>query len=266
MQFFMSSGTSIDNIAKTFSMFLARIVFFRLHESPRYLVNAGRPQEALENLQLISRFNGSELSLELEDVDDRQPPKPLMNGLTGSEERIPFLTPSNVADAPPRPTIITTANTCTAGDVLSVANDVRLDVPREEGAVGYRSTDESPNSLDCHSFITPVDEAPLTGTNNPATERVSVHDDSYGGSEPKHRQASAPRRCPPARLSGLQPSSTIVVEQIGNAFSRTIRRPFLAWKNRIKLVLSPEWFRTTMLVWGAWFFISLGKHDVDRSS
>src|SRR5262245_42466976 len=57
---------------QTLSMFIARIVFFRLHESPRYLVHAGRPQEALESLQLISRFNGSEIDLDLEDVDDQR--------------------------------------------------------------------------------------------------------------------------------------------------------------------------------------------------
>lgn len=51
-------------------MFLARMVFFRLHESPRYLVHAGRPEEAIVSLQLISKFNGSELALGLDDVSD----------------------------------------------------------------------------------------------------------------------------------------------------------------------------------------------------
>ncbi|RXW16530.1 hypothetical protein EST38_g9327 [Candolleomyces aberdarensis] len=54
----------------TLSMFIARIVFFRLHESPRYLVHAGRPHDAIKSLQLISRFNGSDLEVELEDVRD----------------------------------------------------------------------------------------------------------------------------------------------------------------------------------------------------
>ncbi|KAF7298678.1 MFS general substrate transporter [Mycena indigotica] len=57
----------------TLAMFLARIVFFRLHESPRYLVHAGRPEQALETLQLIARFNGSSTlagELKLADVDD----------------------------------------------------------------------------------------------------------------------------------------------------------------------------------------------------
>ncbi|KAJ7133593.1 major facilitator superfamily domain-containing protein [Mycena epipterygia] len=57
----------------TLAMFLARIAFFRLHESPRFLVHAGRPAEALETLQLIARFNGAPGlagELELSDVDD----------------------------------------------------------------------------------------------------------------------------------------------------------------------------------------------------
>ena len=43
---------------------------FRLHESPRYLVHAGRKQYALELLQMIARFNVSELALDLDDVED----------------------------------------------------------------------------------------------------------------------------------------------------------------------------------------------------
>jgi hypothetical protein len=74
---------------QTLSMFLARILFFRLHESPRYLVHAGRHREALESLQLISRFNGSDITIDLEDVDDRRPPSPRPPS-TGSDEREPF--------------------------------------------------------------------------------------------------------------------------------------------------------------------------------
>ena len=51
-------------------MTVLRVIFFRLHESPRYLVAAGRPTEAMENLHLISRFNGEELDLSLRDVRD----------------------------------------------------------------------------------------------------------------------------------------------------------------------------------------------------
>ncbi|KAF9807243.1 hypothetical protein IEO21_08295 [Rhodonia placenta] len=72
----------------TLSMFLARIVFFRLHESPRYLVHAGRQQEALESLQLIARFNGDDLDLGLEDVQDHAPAAVLGDGISASPTRI----------------------------------------------------------------------------------------------------------------------------------------------------------------------------------
>ncbi|KAJ6508275.1 MFS general substrate transporter [Mycena sanguinolenta] len=57
----------------TLTMFIARILLFHLYESPRYLVHAGRPAEALEVLQLIARFNGAPAlagELGLADVDD----------------------------------------------------------------------------------------------------------------------------------------------------------------------------------------------------
>lgn len=76
-------------------MFLARIAFFRLHESPRYLVHAGRPEEAIVSLQMISKFNGSELSLSLEDVADHiqyhhHPPLP-NEEIPEDDSRAPFL-------------------------------------------------------------------------------------------------------------------------------------------------------------------------------
>ncbi|KAF9440631.1 hypothetical protein P691DRAFT_801711 [Macrolepiota fuliginosa MF-IS2] len=61
-------------IVRTLSMFLARNVCFRIHESPRYLVHAGRPQEAVKSLQMIPKFNGSGLGMELDDVADYHPP------------------------------------------------------------------------------------------------------------------------------------------------------------------------------------------------
>lgn len=49
----------------------ARVVFFRLLESPKYLVHSGRPQEARDILQRIQRFNGGAIiSLRIQDVED----------------------------------------------------------------------------------------------------------------------------------------------------------------------------------------------------
>lgn len=38
-------------------MFVLRIIFFRLYESPRYLVSAGRSAEAVAALQSIEDYN-----------------------------------------------------------------------------------------------------------------------------------------------------------------------------------------------------------------
>lgn len=54
----------------TVAMFLARFFFFSLHESPRYLVHAGKKEEAAIVLAKIARFNGDELSITVADVDD----------------------------------------------------------------------------------------------------------------------------------------------------------------------------------------------------
>ncbi|KAH6871581.1 hypothetical protein BKA70DRAFT_1241740 [Coprinopsis sp. MPI-PUGE-AT-0042] len=44
-------------------VFLARMVFFRLHESSRNFASPGRPHDTIKPLQLISRFKGSEMEL-----------------------------------------------------------------------------------------------------------------------------------------------------------------------------------------------------------
>ncbi|CAO1614015.1 unnamed protein product [Sympodiomycopsis kandeliae] len=55
-------------------LFLAlRLVFFRLLESPRYLVSSGRPEEARVALQRIAAFNGAPLPVSLSDVSNDRP-------------------------------------------------------------------------------------------------------------------------------------------------------------------------------------------------
>ncbi|KAG7444386.1 MFS general substrate transporter [Guyanagaster necrorhizus] len=105
----------------TLSMFFARMVFFRLHESPRFLVHAGRHQEAVESLQMIARFNGAPLSLDLDDVEDVRP----------NVDQAPAVVPDT------RPT-----------------GDDGTNSPR---FADYHSTAESPaQQLESHSFATPT--------------------------------------------------------------------------------------------------------------
>jgi MFS family permease len=51
---------------------VARLVFFTLFESPKYLVSAGKHEEAREVLQRIAAFNGEPKRVHLSDVSDRQ--------------------------------------------------------------------------------------------------------------------------------------------------------------------------------------------------
>ncbi|KAH0826166.1 major facilitator superfamily domain-containing protein [Lanmaoa asiatica] len=238
----------------TLSMFLARILFFRLHESPRYLVHAGRHQEALESLQLISRFNGSDITIDLEDVDDRRPPEPRPPS-NGSDERAPFL-PSTQEARPNRETLLD------AGTHENTArNDGSSDPPRDDGVKHYQSTGDSPNSLDSRPFVTPAEEYPprrhsvvSIGDIPSSSRRDALHDETKRHSRRPH----APRHS--SRLRESRASSVASLElkmPFGGVLPRWIKRPLIAWLDRVGTVLSPEWFRTTLLVWGVWFFMSL---------
>ena len=51
-------------------MFICRVFLFRLYESPRYLVHAGRREDAVTALQQIIKINGLSIELGVKDVDD----------------------------------------------------------------------------------------------------------------------------------------------------------------------------------------------------
>ncbi|EXJ57717.1 uncharacterized protein A1O5_12507 [Cladophialophora psammophila CBS 110553] len=52
----------------TLAAFFARFVFFRLRESPRYLIGQGRYQEAIDVLNDIANYNGTTQPLTVEDL------------------------------------------------------------------------------------------------------------------------------------------------------------------------------------------------------
>lgn len=62
--------TTLTASLQSISMFLCRIVFFRLQESPKFLTASLRHSEAVIALQRISRINGEERSWGLKDVVD----------------------------------------------------------------------------------------------------------------------------------------------------------------------------------------------------
>jgi hypothetical protein len=243
-------------------MFLARIAFFRLHESPRYLVHAGRPQEAIESLQMISRFNGSDLSLELDDVRDHHH-KPDVEP------------PIDARSASPRdnPVERPRANSTTIFNA-SISESDPHHVPSAPNGTGderpilvtqYSSTDASPNSLDGHTFATPVQEHPPSIL-PPVSE--DVRPTSPQSSPPSPTSARSPRIRPRRGRQNSHistrswRSSSACEKKVWYSLPRRLRKPLWAWWDRVMMVLSPDWFRTTVLVWGAWFFMSLGQYPI----
>ena len=256
-------------------MFLARMVFFRLHESPRYLVHAGRPQEAIESLQLISKFNGSHLSLALEDVDDQKPQPVASRRLRGdnqerddSEDSTPFLRRKSSAE--------NAASEEPQGNRIDPPPEIRETIFDAE-IVDYSSTGQSSTALGAHVFATPTTEfnAPaslIPGATdvadrklNPAasTDQVApmpqdqpshVAVDIIDSHSQRRPQIAARRRS--HRLSHR--TSSIYEKKVCWMLPRWLRRPLWAWWDRVMMVLAPEWLRTTLLVWGAWWGMSLG--------
>ncbi|KAF5377815.1 hypothetical protein D9615_006670 [Tricholomella constricta] len=262
----------------TLSMFLARIVFFRLHESPRYLVHAGRPLEAIESLQMISRFNGSDLALEIEDVEDHHHPVVVVS--PASEiAAVPIPRPNyKKYEQRPRPTSTTLFATAdvdgepysnlsptatTAASSTTTKGNVRPTLVTQ-----YSSTDASPNALDGHTFATPVQEHDSI---LPGLSMFADSNETSAGAESKPTSPVQSPRSPRAprlrsslsggrsrRLSGASRRASSVYEKnVCEALPRWARKPLRAWWDRVMMVLSPEWLRTTLFVWAAWFAMSL---------
>ncbi|KAF5340081.1 hypothetical protein D9758_013141 [Tetrapyrgos nigripes] len=257
----------------TLSMFLARIVFFRLHESPRYLVHAGRHQEALESLQMISKFNGSDLELDLGDVNDERPSQGAAGPGTGivtspqqstsvenqgDGENQPFLARKSTEDleAEERRDPIQESQSQSeslGGPDLRTSTLSSADLLNRAGTdtvVNYASITTSP----------PKVEANLPGTD---AEGTGVRQDGHRQEEESYTRTPRPIR--PGRRSRItsrasmlsRRRSSVYERRLCTALPRWIRKPLWAWWDRVMMVLTPEWLSTTLLVWGAWFGMSL---------
>jgi hypothetical protein len=224
---------------QTLTMFLARMVFFRLHESPRYLVHAGRPQDAIRSLQMISRFNGSDILIELEDVRDHQyHDAPVATEGDSSQfdvrSRANSTTPFAARVIPDGPISITTdpitENSQSSRSVL---------------ITDYASTRETPNRGDSIPVLSDSPTEPML-KDVAATADESLHRDNLHSIR-QRRDSSASRR------------SSVYEQKVCRVLPRWLRRPLWAWWDRVMMVLAPEWLRTTVLVWLAWFTMSLGS-------
>lgn len=223
---------------KTLTMFIARILFFRLHESPRYLVHAGRPHEAIESLQLISKFNGSELSIDLDDIEDTVRPAPA----EGTNPTAAVQQPNKTAPEPEEG-----------------SNALRDATP---DSAQYSSMGSPDVALDSHSFGAPLPHtSSATHVNNlfpPAPQNGVPQTSEDTRPSPRPRIPSSSSRRMSRRLST---ASSFIESKSGpvcKILPRWMRRSALAWIDRVAMVLSPEWLRTTLLVWAVWCAMSLG--------
>ncbi|KAH9020563.1 MFS general substrate transporter [Lactarius deliciosus] len=236
----------------TLTMFIARIVFFRLHESPRYLVHAGRPQDALESLQMISRFNGSELEL------DSRTSTPLFDAdgeVSDSPKDLAAPPPTNasmpLSPSPPE-------GTENAPPVKDYAAMGESDAPlaahapiqtSERYAFSYQITPESRRST-----FPSVTLPPRSRSRPLAEEEEGLIDGTPVPPRPRPPRVQRPRA---DTRSSVRSSLYEVADRAWFALPRGIRRPMRAWFSRFSMVLAPEWRRTTVLVWGAWWGMSL---------
>ncbi|TFY80123.1 hypothetical protein EWM64_g3887 [Hericium alpestre] len=256
-------------------MFIARMVFFRLHESPRYLVHAGRPHEAIESLQLISRFNGSEIDIGLLDVEDhiRDPAGESAPFLSGQENN------RDASATAPQPINQLSAPDADleAGHARVSSSNYLIDRPPSEGrghtsssppdgrAVPiYNAIEESDTSLEGHSFHSPVietgrgaDRRSYTYNDTPIVEPhkeepVTPHERGRSATATLRRSRMSTRS-----VASRQSSFYEVKRRVWWKLPRFIRKPLGAWLDRFAMVLAPEWIRTTVLVWMSWFGMSL---------
>jgi len=194
---------------------------------------------------MISKFNGSELPIELEDVRDHHHPSEL-----------------DVADIEGRNPDISTRPRATSTTIFdATVTEDRGQVPKEENNVkaglvtAYASTGET-YGLESHTFSPPFSRTTSSVSITSVQKDTIVEDLSsveqslLPGLDDIHDHAryssTASRR------------SSIFEQRMRRVLPKWLRRPLMGWWDRVKMVLSPEWLKTTLLVWSTWCAMSLG--------
>ncbi|XP_006462877.1 hypothetical protein AGABI2DRAFT_207539 [Agaricus bisporus var. bisporus H97] len=211
----------------TLSMFLARMVLFRLHESPRYLVHAGRPLEAVKSLKMISKFNGSDLEIELDDVADHHP-----------------ATTTTTTSALPPSQVVFDAGDEAAGNAGS-SSPTKNSTDRSTLVPSYDAVGETAsNVLEGHSFITPLLSNKDILPREIPKRSNSDNEDEY---KPNLGSSFSRRRSGSGGSSLNRRSSMYGYKRKCSMLPRGARKPLAAW-----------WDRVSML--GAWLIeSSLGR-------
>lgn len=204
-------------------MFVARIFLFRLFESPRYLVHAGRSEDAVHALQQITKINGLTMSVSLEDVADDHPaePAPTINHYTGEES----------VTEPHARTRLAVSTALTPGDGS----------PSSRSSSTYSSTALDDPSLASngivYSYDTPREEHP-----------PPLYPEDEGGA-PSSPRPSLKRSVSTSRGKSTWPTYFL---------PRVVSKPLETWLDKASELMAPEWRRTTILMWCSWMLMSLG--------
>ena len=219
---------------------------------------------------MISRFNGSELDLELKDVEDRirDPPTHAQGSanrtVNGGPPSSRLFDPD--AEISSSPTDIKPSSTTAhAGTPLSSTppDGSEVAVPTKD----YSATGGSEAPLAAYAASerrsNPYRHATVPGRN-------SFHDDlpspfkeeEFSGDDidvllPARPRPPRDRRSRGDTFSSVRSSLYEAADRAYWVLPPRIRRPLGAWLGRFKMVLEPEWRRTTLLVWGAWCGLAL---------
>lgn len=210
-------------IPQTLSMFMGRFILFKLYESPRYLVHTGRAAAAVNTLKKITKYNGQSMELDIKDVQDHP------NVPSAAFEM-------DDGDLPPTPGL-----KCVTTPPESKSNT--------SSPLGYQSTESQsqPALTGDYTFQTPIDEARFFPESPIQVNSPTLHSPQW------RRSPERPRR-------PRQPSRTeSVAPVVSGWFSEWVTQPLAAWFEQVGTILTPEWRRSTLLVWTAWSFMSLGE-------
>ena len=226
-------------------------------------------------MQKISKFNGSELELALEDVQDHVVDEQLKDDGDdeNGEEHTPFISSAAKRARPDARILFDAAAETSEGVSTSEteplsdgsANGSRTD-SRSSERTKYNATGSSEVPLDSHTFATPSSERlpyPFptshadtihSGRTPPLSPEPKVSLLPKAAARPRIERSSAMDSTPSRRSSFYEAKARVCW-----ALPSSIRRPLWAWLDKIVLVLSPEWKRTTLLVWAMWCSMSLGE-------
>ncbi|KAG8899343.1 hypothetical protein FRB99_006774 [Tulasnella sp. 403] len=222
----------------TIAMSLGRFILFRLYESPRFLVNTGRHEEAVHALQKITAFNGQPLKLNVKDVDDTYAPMtdPVVFDEGAGENQ--HLNPSSPLPYQDRP----------------------LDSPERfsSAPIVYSATGDDALPLEGdYSFHTPIEERACMKFPSPQTS-PTIRLGSLDALSPRSRAVEiGSSRSPRSSMHVRRKSSMSLPPVVEGFILDRITDPLSAWWEKVSTLLSDEWRRSTLLIWAMWSLMSL---------